>query len=207
MKEKLRQPEGMPAGGEFRDRPRIDGTVVLNPDSSGRFLPMERTLPEHRLVAHYRPADWLLFRRDRLNLDAPYQRGSVWGLTRRQNLLKSMLMGLPVGSFLINDRGSGKLFVVDGKQRTEALMAFADGEFGIPAEWVDERFQGPLTAVEYDGKIVPGVTITSENHVFTSVLHNMQISTLESAVKTEADEAIIFQLINSGGVDQGKSDF
>ena len=36
-----------------------------------------------------------------MDLNAPYQRGSVWTLDMRRNLIKSLLMGLPVGSIIV----------------------------------------------------------------------------------------------------------
>ncbi len=42
---------------------------------------------------------------DIFDLETPYQRGSVWDDSRRQALIRSMLMGLPTGSVIINKRG------------------------------------------------------------------------------------------------------
>jgi len=73
------------------------------------------------------------------DLDAPYQRGAVWTLEQRQNLIRSLYMGVPVGSTIVSTlpyRKDGKLArVVDGKQRILAVRAFAQGEFPVPAWW------------------------------------------------------------------------
>jgi hypothetical protein len=178
--------------------------------------PVPRTLPSYSLNQRNRPADYLLHRRTNLDLNPPYQRGSVWDLGRRQNLVRSLLMGLPVGSVILNKRyghdnpvtivsGShaGALYgVIDGKQRIETLRAMFDGEFGIPAEWVEERFRGPLVDVEYNGQMVPGVRVDSEDHPFTGLLSDFPISTIEAEVQTLEEEAEIFLLINTGGVEQ-----
>lgn len=74
-------------------------------------------------------------------LDAPYQRGSVWTIDQRRALIRSLLIGLPVGSVVVSHLGYDKaefLRVVDGKQRIETLRMFRQGEFGVPLEWFSE---------------------------------------------------------------------
>lgn len=200
-------------GGRFGNQPtRLpeDGVAL----EAG--IPVPRTLPNLSLNQRSRPADYLLSNRHKLDLNPPYQRGSVWDLARRQNLMRSLLMGVPVGSVILNKRyghdhavsvvsGSDPraLYgVIDGKQRIETLRAMADGEFGIPAEWVDERFQGALVDVEYDGRQVRGVRVDGPDHPFLSILQDFPISTIEAEVRTVEEEAEIFLLINTGGVEQ-----
>jgi hypothetical protein len=60
----------------------------------------------------------------RYDLNAPYQRDTVWEVTRRRNLIRSLLMGIPTGTLILSDlpyrEGSEHYFrVVDGKQRIE----------------------------------------------------------------------------------------
>lgn len=76
-------------------------------------------------------------------LDAPYQRGSVWDVERRRNLIRSLIIGIPVGSIiystvdpgLVPERPHAVYRIIDGKQRIEAVRAFAADEFGIPGWW------------------------------------------------------------------------
>ena len=65
-----------------------------------------------------------------------------------------------------------------------------------------ERFRGTLVDVEFKGQMVPGVRIDSADHPFMSVLGDFPISTIEAEVATIEEEAEIFLLINTGGVDQ-----
>ncbi len=187
---------------------------------NGQPVTIPHTLPEYSLKPLNRPADFLLFRREKLDLEAPYQRGSVWDLGRRQNLLRSMLMGLPIGAVVLNKRYSDRhpvriqsgshpeaLYgIIDGKQRIEALRAMADGEFGIPAEWVPERFRGALVDVEFRDQLVPGVRVDSEDHPFFAHLCNFPIPAIEAEVATIEEEAEIFLLINFAGVAQTDAD-
>ena len=41
---------------------------------------------------------------DDYDLNPSYQRGHVWGVERKRNLIKSMLMGLPIGAIIVNNR-------------------------------------------------------------------------------------------------------
>ena len=164
-------------------------------------------LPSYKLTPHTRPADYVLYRRELFELDPPYQRASTWGLSERQDLLKSLLMGLPTGSIVLNMRPEhGVRAVVDGKQRIETLRAFYDGEFGIPAEWVDPRWVGTTVPIEYDGATVDGVVLGKGIHPFDAVVENFPLSFIEAQVSTVAEEAVIFGLVNSGGVAQTPAD-
>lgn len=77
---------------------------------------------------------------DPYDLNAPYQRGSVWSLDQKRNLIKSLLMGLPIGAIIVADIGyqgpeSPDHRVVDGKQRIEAVRDFAAGRLTVPGHW------------------------------------------------------------------------
>ncbi len=91
--------------------------------------------PTNRVVDHFRLS------RDEFNLEAPYQRGSVWTLTQRQNLIRSILIGIPIGSVVIakNEHADQYYRIVDGKQRVETILKFVDGEFAVPTYWLDRN--------------------------------------------------------------------
>lgn len=95
-------------------------------------------LPRLSMRAMSWPASFYFEVRDKLDLNPPYQRGSVWDDARRRNLMRSLLMGLPIGSVVLNRRDHAPapagstaaahyIAVVDGKQRIETLRAVADG--------------------------------------------------------------------------------
>lgn len=95
------------------------------------------------------------FDRNRIVLDAPYQRGSVWTVDQRRALIRSLLTGVPVASIIyasvpygaIPDRPGASYRVIDGKQRIETVQAFVRDEFTIPGwwltpEWADDSVRG-----------------------------------------------------------------
>lgn len=133
-----------------------------------------------------------------LLLDAPYQRGHVWGPTRRVNLIRSLLMGIPIAALVINDRHTAgwaadvNMAVIDGKQRITTILMFLDDKLAVPGDWVDV----PDTAVVYS-QFPRGRQL------------DFRRSTLAVAHATMPDvdsERLVFELINFGGVPQGVSD-
>lgn len=66
--------------------------------------------------------------KNRLNLSPTYQRGDVWSTDLYQQLIISILRGIPLPSIILlrpHSRGSsGKYEVVDGKQRLTAILRF-----------------------------------------------------------------------------------
>lgn len=150
--------------------------------------------PYSRAVLHF-TADWM---RDRFDLNPPYQRGTVWDLSRRSNLIRSLLLGIPIGNIVLNHRGfqSETIFaVVDGKQRIETMRRFVDGEFTVPAHWFSEQH------------LESGVRTGEASFADLSVIgrryfENLLVPAVEANVSGIGREAEIFRLINTGGVEQ-----
>lgn len=153
-------------------------------------------------VGHFLVPDEGLRRNDVFDFDAPYQRGAVWTEAQRVALIKSLLMGLPIGSVVLNNRGysSDKLYsVVDGKQRIQAIRAFFKSEFAVPAEWFpEEGVLEPFT--DADG--VEKVYFNGLGKIHQHQFENSSFPALEAHVNGVAAEAEIFMLINSGGTAQ-----
>lgn len=190
-------------------------------DDSTRITMQTQAPIEHIQVATTnRPLGWILDfgrgdRRRELEMDQPYQRGDVWGLTRRRNLIRSMLLGIPIPSLVVNDRFGARFrepgyeqdrnwayAIVDGKQRATTWLMFANDEFAVPASWfaADEIEQTEDTA---DGPYVrySGISRRMQRHFET-----LPIGVAEGRFKTLAAERMVFELVNFGGVPQGQTD-
>jgi len=62
---------------------------------------------------------------NRLVLNPEWQRNFVWKLPKQRALIESMLLELPLPSLLLfKDKDTGKLFVIDGRQRLETINRF-----------------------------------------------------------------------------------
>ncbi len=63
----------------------------------------------------------------RFDMDQPYQRGVVWGVKRRRNLIKSLLMGIPVPAIVINNRFGAKFSHPGYDRQRNWMYAVVDG--------------------------------------------------------------------------------
>lgn len=64
-----------------------------------------------------------------------YQRGYVWKDKDKASFIESVLLGLPIPFMFFADCEDGKLEIIDGAQRVQTLVAFANGEItltGLP---------------------------------------------------------------------------
>lgn len=139
-----------------------------------------------------------------LLLDPPYQRGSVWGLTRRRNLIRSLMQGIPTGGIHLNTRpdDAQTLAVVDGKQRIETVRAFFADEFTAPASWFAAAHVREVVDTD-DG---PYLRHSGLTEVGQRRFSRAQFTTLRTSMATVAEEADLFTLVNFGGVQQGDRD-
>ena len=64
-------------------------------------------------------------------LDSDFQRDGVWGLQQKRELIESILMGLPLPIFYFNEDKNGRLIVIDGRQRLNAIFSFLDNDFAL----------------------------------------------------------------------------
>ena len=143
---------------------------------------------------------------DIFDMDQPYQRGVVWGLKRKRNLVKSLLMGVPVPAIVVNNRFEAgfkhpgydqsrnwSYAVVDGKQRVSTILGFVNNEFSVPAYWWRTDAEGELYWKD--------LTRPEQLH-----FQHCPMPVAEGRFKTLAQEEELFTLINFGGLAQGEVD-
>lgn len=152
-----------------------------------------------------------------LDLNPPYQRGSVWTEDQQVALVKSWLLGIPVPAVILNDRsnadfirthgdpGEQYLACIDGKQRIETAIAWFTGRLAVPASWFPaERIAegGPTdtedgTYVTFDGLTTPGRRLMGNRAAMPVVM---------AKVGSIAEEADLYLLVNGGGIPQTDAD-
>ena len=138
-----------------------------------------------------------------LDLDAPYQRGHVWGHQRRVELLRSLTMGMPVSGIWLNDRGiMNARAVIDGKQRITTVTMWLRGEIAVPSHWFPaEVLMDPhADTVTYAGLSKSGQFGWANTALVTVYTTRF---TGEDHLDRERD---VFNLVNFGGVPQGEAD-
>ncbi|AUG29499.1 MULTISPECIES: DUF262 domain-containing protein [Microbacterium] len=155
--------------------------------------------PMNRTAQSFIPYD---DREDKLELNPPYQRGSVWSLGQRRALIESILRGIPIGAVTINDRwatngytGTVGYACVDGKQRIETIRGFFADEFSVPADWFEDN---EIADEDEDGEI----RFSQLAERGRRRAENWAIPTIQAAVPTVAGEARLYGLLNSGGTAQ-----
>lgn len=140
------------------------------------------------VVKHWRDTDVL-------ELNTSYQRGDVWGLTRRRNLIWSIIRGIPIPAIITNERGidvKRYVAVIDGKQRITSILRFLDSEFSVDGDWFDEE------ADQVFFKDLPA----EKQREFRA----RPLGFVEGKLDSIEDEQEVFELVNFGGVPQGETD-
>lgn len=147
--------------------------------------------------------------RDKLDLNPPYQRGLVWTDEQRENLIRSLLEGIPCGIVYRNFRGfnhATPYAIVDGKQRIDTVRRFYDGELTVPAHWFsadDLHPDYPKAYDEEDGNayIHPDgrVSYLGLSDQGQRVFDMSSLAVYETHKLTLAGEEMLYERVNYGG--------
>lgn len=70
-----------------------------------------------------------LYMNNQIVVNRRYQRKLVWTLEEKQKLIQSILDSYPIPAVILNKINNGTYEVIDGLQRLNAVMAFAEQEF------------------------------------------------------------------------------
>ena len=116
-----------------------------------------------------------------------YQRQFVWGEKDKCNFIESILMGLPIPFMFFADTDDGRIEIVDGAQRTQTLIQFAQNDLELNELKVLTESNG-FRFKDFDVAIQRRFLNTSIRVVF-----------LEEGT-TEKTRQEIFKRINTGGV-------
>lgn len=160
---------------------------------------MNTGLQHLRLSATNRPLEVICYwhGENGMLLSPPYQRGDVWGPVRQRNLIRSILLGIPIPAIIINDRASAgwdemiSCAVIDGKQRITAILSFLQDKIYMPGEWFGTK-----------GDIIYSCLPEAKKRWFKMI----PIPFCEGQLRSLEEEREVFELVNFGGVPQGESD-
>ncbi len=70
-----------------------------------------------------------LVKKDRINLNPPYQRNPILSLDAKQLLIESIKKGYPIPNLFLHQKDNNKFDMVDGQQRTRSIVGYFDGIF------------------------------------------------------------------------------
>lgn len=73
-----------------------------------------------------------MYRRGRLNLNPPWQRGEVWSPKKKKAVIESLMLGIPLPAIILHKNSeTGMHEVIDGQQRLRSIVQFADNMFPL----------------------------------------------------------------------------
>lgn len=78
----------------------------------------------------YKSSEWTieklisLYEEKKLNLNPPYQRNDIWSAFTKKKLIDSIKTGYPLPTFFLHKKKDGKYDMVDGQQRTRAILGY-----------------------------------------------------------------------------------
>lgn len=70
-------------------------------------------------------------RRNQIVMNPDFQRNLVWKPVQKSQFIESTILGIPIPPFYLKKENDTKLIIVDGLQRTSALMEFLNGDFKL----------------------------------------------------------------------------
>lgn len=115
-----------------------------------------------------------------LDLNPPYQRHSVWTLKERRYFLDTIFNGYPCPPLFLykslSDNGVSTYHVVDGKQRLETIIAFADNKISLSED---------MDNTEYAGKKWKGLSVEQRKKFWNYQLAVEMLDTVNSATVKE----------------------
>ncbi len=139
-----------------------------------------------------RTLSWWKNRRDRIDMEPPYQRkGRRWSKSDKQYLIDSIVNGFDLPKFYVTDftwgpsdlnRNASAYAVIDGKQRFEAIFDFFDGKIalsedfkyisdpniklaGLTLEQLRQQFPGIAEEFENFNPIIMGVVTSDKRFI------------------------------------------
>ena len=100
-----------------------------------------------------------LYEEKRIRLNPPYQRNEIWPNRAQKLLIDSLKRNYPLPNFFIHEREDGEYDMVDGQQRTRAIIGYYKGNF---KDIDGAKFDDDNSILEYE---IPIVLISSSEEI------------------------------------------
>lgn len=138
------------------------------------------------------PVDGLVRRMEKEEIVVPhFQREYVWKHDEASRFIESLLLRLPVPSiFLLRDKFSNKLIIIDGQQRLKTLLYFFRGEFPD-----GKNFYLKDVLPQYERMTFNNLSLSNQRELENSIIHCLIIMDEE-----ESDAPYhLFERLNTTG--------
>lgn len=129
--------------------------------------------------------------RGKVDLRPSYQREYVWTVRTASKLIESLLLNIPVPTMFFHEVKSGKLEVVDGKQRLTSIWSFVQNEFPGGQAF---KLSGLEVYHELNGK-----TFNELNETFQEIILDYPLN-VHTISKTSQPDFVfeVFERLNMG---------
>ncbi len=134
------------------------------------------------------------YEKKKLIVEVGFQRREVWKMKQKNELVESVLMGLPLPVIYLKQQEDASYVVVDGKQRLSALFSYMRGDFALT---------GLKILTELNGKKFD--QLEDNLSIYQSQLEDYQLSA-HVILPPTPDEILfdIFDRVNRGGTQLNK---
>jgi hypothetical protein len=129
-----------------------------------------------------------------------YQRKLVWTVDEKEFLIDSIVNDLPIPLILLAQTDDGKLEIIDGLQRLNAIISFIENRFSAKGKYFDIKQSSRAKQSAEDGLFT---AITKEDQLLDAKtcanFLDYQLAITIYPTDNEAEITDIFGRINSGG--------
>lgn len=140
------------------------------------------------------------FRTGKFVVNRAYQRKLVWTVDEKARLIDSILKGFPIPLVLLLQRTDGKLEIIDGMQRLNAILTFIETGFPLADDTYFDVGEFPTAKQFSDAK---HFVITASPQRLTreqcALVLDYQLAVTIFTVDEASEVTEIFGRINSGG--------
>lgn len=129
-----------------------------------------------------------------------YQRKLVWTVDEKEYLIDSIIKGLPIPLILLAQTEDGKLEIIDGLQRLNAIVSFVENRFSINEKYFDVDQSSRAKQSAKEEKFIP---IIDKNKLLDPKVCadflDYQLAITVYPTNDQEEITNIFSRINSGG--------
>jgi hypothetical protein len=130
---------------------------------------------------------------EELDIAPSWQRGDVWNEPKKRNLIKSLLVGIPLPSLIVFNEKNSKSSILDGKQRMTAISQFMNGAFTLKSFKEDKQLDG-FKLKECQDKAFIQLPDAAQRKIRQTLIPVTNLKNLDS------DQVyVIFELYNTSG--------
>lgn len=135
-----------------------------------------------------------------------FQRGFVWSLRQKQNLIDTILKGYPMPGIFLVQQNDGTFLVLDGQQRLTTIAQFRESEFSVESSSIqDAGFTVDEGIGEYKYEDLDKLLRRKFNNyrigatIIKDVLPKKSSDSSDESPKVDNIVYSIFERLNSGG--------